>query len=67
MRKMRISKRHHPAKGRLDPLPLDLRDPDITRAKQLARPLPPGQHRHARAAHSLISLHMASNHGSKRQ
>jgi hypothetical protein len=49
MRKMRISKRHHPAKGRLDPLPLDLRDPDITRAKQLARPLPPGQHRHARA------------------
>jgi hypothetical protein len=30
---MRISKRHHPAKERLDPLPLDLRDPDITRAK----------------------------------
>jgi hypothetical protein len=48
MGKKHISKRHHPAKWWLEPLPLDLRDPDITRAKQLTRSLPPGQHRRAR-------------------
>jgi hypothetical protein len=49
MRKIRISKRDHPAKWWLEPLPLDPRDRDIMRAKQLTRPLPPGQHRRARS------------------
>jgi hypothetical protein len=48
MGKKHISKRHHPAKWWLEPLPLDLRDPDLTRAKQLTRSLPPGPHRRAR-------------------
>lgn len=54
MGKKRISKRHHPAKWWLEPLPLDLRDPDITRAKQLTRSLPPGQHRRARLQRPLV-------------
>jgi hypothetical protein len=38
MRQMRISKRHRPEGVRLDdPLPLDPRDPDIVRAKELDR------------------------------
>ena len=37
MRQIRISKRQHPARGRLEQLPPDARDPDIARAKQLAR------------------------------
>jgi hypothetical protein len=42
VRQIRVSKRHHPGAGRLDllsedPLPLDPRDPDIVRAKELAR------------------------------
>ena len=37
MRQIRISKRHHPADEPAEPLPLDPRDPDIVRAKQLAR------------------------------
>jgi hypothetical protein len=37
MRQIRISKRHHPDDWRLDPLPLDPRDPDIVRAKELDR------------------------------
>jgi len=42
MRQIRVSKRHRPGSGRLDqlsqePLPLDPRDPDIVRAKELAR------------------------------
>lgn len=48
MRKIRTSKRH-PAKWRLEPLPLDLRDRDIMRAKQLARSLPPSEHRRTRS------------------
>jgi hypothetical protein len=36
MRQIRIRKRHRPA-AELDPLPLDPRDPDIVRAKELAR------------------------------
>jgi hypothetical protein len=36
MKQIRISKRHRPA-AELDPLPLDPRDPDIVRAKELAR------------------------------
>jgi hypothetical protein len=42
VRQIRVSKRHHRGAGRLDllsgdPLPLDPRDPDIVRAKELAR------------------------------
>jgi hypothetical protein len=37
MKQLRITKRHHPGGWRLDPLPLDPRDPDIVRAKELAR------------------------------
>ena len=36
MRQIRFSKRHRPA-AELDPLPLDPRDPDMVRAKELAR------------------------------
>ena len=49
MGKKRVSKRHRAAKWWLEPLPLDLRDPDITRAKQLSVSLPPGQHSRARS------------------
>ena len=37
MNQIRISKRHRPGGWRLDPLPEDPRDPDIVRAKALAR------------------------------
>ncbi len=37
MRQIRISKRQRPARWWLEPLPPDTRDPDIARAKQLAR------------------------------
>lgn len=38
MKQLRITKRHHHSDGwRLEPLPLDPRDPDIVRAKELAR------------------------------
>jgi hypothetical protein len=40
MRQIRVSKRHRPSTWRLDPqepLPLDPRDPDIVRAKELDR------------------------------
>jgi Mg-chelatase subunit ChlI len=37
MKQLRITKRHRPADWRLEPLPLDPRDPDIVRAKELAR------------------------------
>jgi hypothetical protein len=37
MRRIRIAKRRHPAKRSLEPLPLDPRDRDIMRAKELAR------------------------------
>ena len=37
MRQVQISKRHRPARAWLEPLPSDARDPDIVRAKQLAR------------------------------
>jgi hypothetical protein len=42
MRQIRVSKRHRAGNWRLDPLsqeplPLDPRDPDIVRAKELAR------------------------------
>jgi hypothetical protein len=40
MRQIQVSKRHRPGAWRLDqrdPLPLDPRDPDIVRAKELAR------------------------------
>jgi len=49
MRKVRISKRQHRAKWWLEPLPLDLRDRDIMRAKQLAAPFPPVRHRRERS------------------
>ena len=37
MRQIRISKRPRPARWSPEPLPPDARDPDIARAKQLAR------------------------------
>jgi hypothetical protein len=37
MKQIRISKQHRPARKWLEPLPLELRDPDVVRAKQLAR------------------------------
>lgn len=37
MKQLRITKRHRPDGWRLEPLPLDPRDPDIVRAKELAR------------------------------
>ena len=37
MKQLRITKRHRPVDWRLEPLPLDPRDPDIVRAKELAR------------------------------
>ena len=36
MKQLRITKRHRPDDWRLEPLPLDPRDPDIVRAKELA-------------------------------
>jgi len=37
MKQLRITKRHRPEGWRQEPLPLDPRDPDIVRAKELAR------------------------------
>jgi hypothetical protein len=37
MRQVQISKRHRTAREWAEPLPPDARDPDIVRAKQLAR------------------------------
>jgi hypothetical protein len=37
MRQIRMTKRRRPDDWRLEPLPLDPRDPDIVRAKGLAR------------------------------
>ncbi|HEY3955832.1 MAG TPA: hypothetical protein VGM53_20870 [Streptosporangiaceae bacterium] len=37
MKQIRISKQNRPARTWLEPLPLELRDPDVVRAKQLAR------------------------------
>ena len=48
MTQIRITKRRRSDDMRLEPLPLDPRDPDIVRAKELARPArtgtpPPGR------------------------
>jgi len=58
MRQIRVSKRQRPASGRLEPLPPDARDPDIVRAKQLARRARPGQRQplHPQAAASLRGI-----------
>jgi hypothetical protein len=45
MRQIRISKRPGHARPGPEPLPLDPRDPDIVRAKQLARRAGPAQRR----------------------
>jgi hypothetical protein len=37
MKQSQVSKRHRPSAWWLDPLPTDPRDPDIVRAKELAR------------------------------
>jgi len=37
MKQLRITRRHRADDWRPDPLPLDPRDPDIVRAKELAR------------------------------
>ena len=52
MKQLRVTKRHRPGGWRLDPLPLDPRDPDIVRAKEAARrsravPARSGRQRHA--------------------
>jgi hypothetical protein len=48
MTQIRITKRRRPDDWRLEPLPLDPRDPDIVRAKEIARragtgTVPPGR------------------------
>ena len=45
MKQIRISRRHRPGGWRLDPLPEDPRDPDIVRAKALARRARPAPQR----------------------
>ena len=37
MRQVQVRKRHRPGAWQPDPLPLDPRDPDIVRAKEVAR------------------------------
>ena len=37
MKQIRISKQHRPAREWLETLPLEPRDPDVVRAKQLSR------------------------------
>jgi hypothetical protein len=37
MKQIRINKQHRSAREWLDPLPPDARDPDVVRAKELAR------------------------------
>ncbi len=37
MKQIRVSKQRRPAREWLEPLPLEPRDPDVVRAKQLAR------------------------------
>ena len=48
MRQVQISKRHRPAREWPEPLPPDARDPDIVRAKQLARRASPAGQRRPR-------------------
>jgi hypothetical protein len=45
MKQIRVRKPRPPARLWLDPLPSDARDPDIVRAKQLARRAGPAQPR----------------------
>lgn len=45
MKQVRINKQHRPAREWLEPLPPDARDPDVVRAKQLARRADPSRHR----------------------
>jgi hypothetical protein len=45
MRQVQVSKRHRPGAWRLDPLPLDPRDPDIVRAKEADRRRSPARPR----------------------
>jgi hypothetical protein len=49
MKQLRITRRHRPDGWRLDPLPADPRDPDIVRAKELARRSRPVASRPGRA------------------
>lgn len=48
MKRIRISKHDQPDKWRLEPLPLDPRDLDIIRAKQLRKPPRPSRRQRAR-------------------
>jgi hypothetical protein len=45
MKQIRISKRPRADRSWLEPLPLDVRDPDVVRAKRLARQAGPSQRR----------------------
>jgi len=49
MTQIRISKRRRPGDWRLEPLPLDPRDPDIVRAKEISRRTRTGTPRPGRA------------------
>lgn len=44
MRQIQMSRRRRPTLVPAEPMPLDPRDPDIVRAKQLARSADPPQH-----------------------
>ena len=49
MRQIRISKRKRATDQHLEPIPRDLRDPDVVRAKQYARHPRPAVHRQREA------------------
>jgi len=49
MKQIRMTRRRRPDDWRLEPLPLDPRDPDIVRAKELARRAHAGASRPGRA------------------
>jgi hypothetical protein len=51
VKQIRISKQHRPAREWLEPLPPDPRDPDVVRAKQLARRADSRSQRQRRSGH----------------
>jgi hypothetical protein len=53
MKQTQITKRRRPSNWRLEPLPLDPRDPDIVRAKELARRASTAQQRPERSQRTV--------------
>jgi|HubBroStandDraft_6_1064221.scaffolds.fasta_scaffold377488_1 hypothetical protein len=51
MKQIRINRQHRPAREWLEPLPPDARDPDVVRAKQLARRADSRSQRQRRSGH----------------